>query len=149
MIATARLDTIQDPADLAVRLARTRVALAALKSKHSSEAVEDEDVTYASTLRDYYLQRLQSDEGITLNEQIVPREDVRQILQTVLSQYGSEPTEIHDKNALGQLINYLDRLIARSLSGSEAGELIDLLNQLGSPSPSPNYEPDLLSSNGA
>ncbi|HEX8411115.1 MAG TPA: hypothetical protein VF883_19790 [Thermoanaerobaculia bacterium] len=146
MIATARVETLQDPADLAVRLAKTRVALAAFKQKHTSEEVEDEDVAYAAMLRDYYLHRLQADEAVILNEQIVPREDVRQILQTVLSQYGSEPREVTDKDALERTVDYLERLISKRLSGLEAGELIKLLNQQGKPPQPPNYEPDVLSS---
>jgi|ERR1051326_441245 hypothetical protein len=149
MIATARMDAVRDPGDLAVKLAKTRVALAAFKRKHDSDPVEDEDLQHAITLREYYSEVLEAGEYIALDEQVVPREDVRQILQSVLTHYGSKPSEVRDKDILQRVLVNLDRMISRELTGTDASQLINDLERLGRTTPSPSYDADVLLGNRA
>ncbi len=144
MIAIAENKVAQDATELAVRLAKSRVGLAALKRKHSDEAIDDEDISHASVLRDYYKQSLQARERVPLDEDVVPRAEVRQILQTVLSTYECAPRQIVDEENVRLLVGYLERFVSSNLTADDATELIALLNRLNRPMPAPLYNPDTL-----
>lgn len=130
-----------DRQDLALRHAKSRVALAALRRKHAGGALSDEEIHQASVLRDYYVQSLRAAERIPLDEAVVPRDDMRQILETVLLTYETTPNPVVDAEVVELLVEHLNRLISRTMSASDAAQLIKLLNSLSGKRPSPQYDP--------
>ncbi len=119
--------------DLAIRLAQSRVGLAALRLKHVEVQGNDDDIAHAALLREYYSTQLLASEPATLNEETIPREDIRNILQSVISEYDSAPSPVEEPARIEKIIALLDRLISRIITVDDAARLLELLNRNGPP----------------
>lgn len=133
--------------DLAIRLAQSRVGLAALRLKHAKEQGNDDDIAHAALLREYYSTQLLASEPATLNAETIPREDIRNILQSVIANYDSAPSPVEEPARIAKMIALLDQLISRNITSADAAGLIELLNR-ASPQVKASYAIDELKGSG-
>lgn len=139
----------QGPSPLAIDLAISRVALAALKAK-SGQPIEPEDRSAAAELRDYLRENLDVIRAshIALAD-LVPEQGMREGLERALSELSRTAATLPaiDPVALERLVRLLDGLAGQGhLDAGMASELFTGVQQFERGRGAKQYSPEFLAS---
>jgi hypothetical protein len=129
-----RFEVLAEPAELAVRRARSRVGVAAMKCKHNSSsttcAIADDEAETAALLRAYYERQLEIGRELAAISNVGPAPaEFQKALRQLNERYKAVLPEDEHRVLIEKCIKLLDKFISRLFTNDDAAELLKVLTE--------------------